>query len=180
MNWWVCITTSILAFLLQYSVCFSLPAADAVCTVPDDSSSCVSPWLWSCRKWWSTGNTAGFHAGLEGHDEIMQINKIEVELNQIKLNWVKVVTLTGLDWGCRRSIQSDGFAWFCWLFRGNFWRWIWQPPSHHYLLYVQNPRIHPGTLGCPNRHSQQYSWIQFKEQGRNKDSMNMRLHIMWK
>lgn len=49
---------------IVFLFCFSLPAADAVCTGPGDSSSCVSPWLWSWWRWWSTENTADSHAGL--------------------------------------------------------------------------------------------------------------------
>ncbi len=32
---------------IVFSFCSSPPAADAVCTGPGGSSSCVSPWLWS-------------------------------------------------------------------------------------------------------------------------------------
>ena len=58
----------LLESILNFSL-LSLPAADAVCTGPDDSSSCVSPWLWSYRRWWSTENTAGSHADLH-HNEM--------------------------------------------------------------------------------------------------------------
>lgn len=87
---------------------------------------------------------------------------LSVAFSKLELKAVTTAPLTGLNSGCRGSIQSDGFVWFCWLFRGNFWRWIWQSPSHHYLLYVQNLRVHPGSLGGLNRHSQQLSWIQLK------------------
>lgn len=50
-------------------VYFSLPAAAVVCTGPGDSFSCVSPWLWSYKRWWSTENTEDSHADLH-HNEI--------------------------------------------------------------------------------------------------------------
>lgn len=54
------------------------------------------------------------------------------------LKGVIAASLTGMNRGSRRSIQSDGFVGFCRLFRG----WIWQAPSHHDLLYVQDLRVH--------------------------------------
>lgn len=44
-----------------------LPAEAVACTLPGGSSSYAFPWLWHYRTWWSTGNTADFHAGLEQH-----------------------------------------------------------------------------------------------------------------
>lgn len=138
--WWLTWTSGELNEL-------TVPAEAVACTLPGGSSSYASPWLWHCRTWWSTGNTADFHAGLERGGRQEEIREREI-MQSYKVHLFKKLrsTLTGLNRGCRRSVQSDGFVRLCWLFRGSFWRWIRQSPSHHYLLYVQNPRVHPGVL----------------------------------
>lgn len=114
----------------------NIPAEAAAYIPPCGSSSYAFPWLWHCRMWWSTGNTAGFHAGLQQQEIGKRRSVFRLQLPNKD---VIITTLTGLNGGCRRPIQCDR------LLRSNLWGLIWQSPSHHYLLYIQNICVHPGT-----------------------------------
>lgn len=82
---------------------------------------------------------------IEEKKNIQQNGKSFILCHHIELELKStIVLLTGLNCRCIWSIQSDGFVWLCPFFRGGFWRWIWQSPSHNDLLYVQNLRVHPG------------------------------------
>lgn len=121
---------------------WNVPAEAVVCTPPDDSSSCAFPWLWHCRTWWNTGNTAGFHVGLRDHARKKEV----ISMFETEMNLWSSEPLTGLDNSSLGSIQDEWFVWLCWLFRGGFRRWIWQSPSHHDLLYIQDIWVHPARL----------------------------------
>lgn len=63
----ICESATISSYLHKV-ILWILPAEVVAYTLPGGSSSYAFPWLWHCRTWWSTGNTADFHAGLEGQD----------------------------------------------------------------------------------------------------------------